>query len=215
MTSSQPGERGSALFLNASLTVILIGYLVVWLPGPAVGLQFIGVELGEWIKFLGVGASRNLLYLPPITLSLMILVNTAAWPNRRWQSWAARGVAVMVSLLAFPSIEAIRFEPSSEWLTRLLLIGLQLVVLVIAAIAAGKGPSRTRAILRWSTLLLVGLVGALLPSWGYFSVRPLVAEAVGLPIGVGLGVWMNGVGHLLTAAVSFANLRALWSENKQ
>ncbi len=215
MTSSQPGERGSALFLNASLTVILIGYLVVWLPGPAVGLQFIGVELGEWIKFLGVGASRNLLYLPPITLSLMILVNTAAWPNRRWQSWAARGLAVMVSLLAFPSIEAIRFEPSSEWLTRLLLIGLQLVVLVIAAIAAGKGPSRTRAILRWSTLLLVGVVGALLPSWGYFSVRPLVAEAVGLPIGVGLGVWMNGVGHLLTAAVSFANLRALWSENKQ
>ena len=215
MTGSQPDERQSALILNASFTVILVGYLVVWLPGPAAGLQFIGVELGEWIKFLGVGAARNLFYLPPITLSLMIVINSADWPNQHWRSWAARGVAVIVSLLAFPSVEAIRFEPRSEWLTRLQLIGLLFVVLLSTVLVAWKGTSTARAKLRWSTLLLVGLLGALLPSWAYLRVRPLVAEAVGMPIGVGLGVWMNGVGHLLAAALSFANLRGLRSENKQ
>ena len=59
MTGSLPDERQSALILNASFTVILVGYLVVWLPGPAAGLQFIGVELGEWIKFLGVGRKHD------------------------------------------------------------------------------------------------------------------------------------------------------------
>lgn len=215
MTRSRINERQSALLLNLSHTAILIGYLVVWLPGPAAGLQFIGVELGEWIKFLGVGANRNLFYLPPITLALMMIINTASWPNRRWQSWAVRALAVIISLLSFPSIEAVRFEPNSEWLARLQLIGLVLVSVSFAWLASWKGTMTSRAGLKWSLLILVGLVGAVLPSWGYLSVRPLVSEAVGKPISIGIGVWMSGAGHLLAAAVSIANLPGMLLRNKQ
>ncbi|MBK7179447.1 MAG: hypothetical protein IPH82_20095 [Chloroflexi bacterium] len=40
-----------AALIALGLTAVFVGYLAVWLPGPAVGLQFLGVELGEWVKF--------------------------------------------------------------------------------------------------------------------------------------------------------------------
>ena len=63
-------------FITAGFTVALAGYFMVWLPQPAAGLSFIGLDIGEWIKFLPqvqsgeAGINRNAFYLPPITLSL-------------------------------------------------------------------------------------------------------------------------------------------------
>ncbi|MEM7113844.1 MAG: hypothetical protein AAF614_15520 [Chloroflexota bacterium] len=178
------------------LTAVFVGYLTVWLPGPAVGLSFIGVELGEWIKFLGVRGMRNLFYLPPITLGWLIALQTVGWPPR-WQTWAMRGAGLAVSLLSFPAIEAILGEPRSEWLLRLLLIA------SVGAVALGTHflpASWKRPILLITAVL--GLLGAILPTWAYFQVRPLVENVVGLSIGIGLGVWLNGVGHLAQTAVA-------------
>jgi hypothetical protein len=190
--------------LSAALTAVLIGYLTVWLPGPTAGLSFVGVELGEWIKFLGVGTLRDLFYLPPINLGLMLAVMTLTWPNQRWQTWVTRALAVGVALFSFPAIETIRFEPRSEWMLRLQGIGLVAVAAILSAwrlpqSLATKGP--------WLIMLLLGMVGAVLPTWAYLTVRPLVSQAVGLPVGIGVGVWLNGVGHLLVTAVSVAVLK--------
>ena len=161
--------------------------------------------MGEWVKFLGVGQSRNLFYLPPITLGLMLALLTAGWPNGRWQTWAMRGLAATASLLAFPALEAIRDEPAGEWWLRLQLIGL--VIVVALAIGAGRRLWRTSlAWLPWLLLALLGVGGALLPTWVYLSVRPLVSQAVGLPVGIGFGVWLNGGGHLLVAVVTLRHL---------
>ncbi|MEJ2749224.1 MAG: hypothetical protein P8183_15165 [Anaerolineae bacterium] len=111
------------MLLLVGLTAVFTAYFLVWLPGPAAGLQFIGVEIGEWIKFLGVGTGRNWFYVPPVTLGLMLVLTTLTWPPHRWQNWAMRGLGVVVSLLAFPAIGAIRFEAASEWQLRLLMIG--------------------------------------------------------------------------------------------
>lgn len=192
--------------LLLGLTSIFIGYLTVWLPGPAAGLSFIGVELGEWIKFLGVGRSRDLFYLPPITLGLLLALMTVSWDNHRWQTWVMRGLAVAASVLAFPAIEAIRFEPTSEWLPRLQLILLVVIVVLLSGLAASRRPLGANRI-TWLLMAVVGLVGLALPSWMYFVARPLVSQAVGLPIGVGLGVWLNGLGHLAVVVVSLHNFR--------
>jgi hypothetical protein len=197
--------RYAETLLFLGLTAVFVGYLATWLPGPAAGLQFIGVEMGEWLKFLGVGQSRNLFYLPAITLGLMIALLTAGWSNGRWQTWAMRGLAIVASLLAFPAIEAIRDEPASEWLLRLQLIGL----VIAAALVTGAGRRHWQtslAWLPWLLLALLGVAGALLPTWVYLSVRPLVSQAVGLPVGIGFGVWLNGGGHLLVAVVSLRQL---------
>ena len=104
------------ILLFAGLTAVFVGYFAVWLPGPAAGLRLIGLELGEWIKFLGVGQSRDLFYAPPILLGLIMVLLTAGWDNRRWQTWLFRLLAIGVSLLAFPAVAAITTEPRSEWL---------------------------------------------------------------------------------------------------
>ena len=46
-------SKRSLNLLLLGFTAVFIGYLSVWLPGPAAGLSFLGVELGEWIKFMG------------------------------------------------------------------------------------------------------------------------------------------------------------------
>jgi hypothetical protein len=189
--------------LLAGLTAVFIGYLTVWLPGPAAGLSFLGVELGEWIKFLGVGQTRNLFYLPPITLALSLVALAATWPNGRWQTWTLRGLALAVSLLAFPALPAIRGEPTGEWALRLALIGL----VGLLALLTGLVVQLRRPRLVWGALAALGGVGALAPLWLYLTIRPLVSQAFGAPVGIGIGVWLNGVGHLLLAAVSLLKLR--------
>lgn len=193
-----PLARGA---LVAGLTAVFVGYLSVWLPGPGVGLQFLGVELGEWVKFLGVGPNRDLFYLPPITLGLLLVVLTMDWPNGRWQTWAMRGLGVAVSVLAFPALEDILGVARQEYTGRIYLIGL---VLAAALFSGLVGPLLAR---RWPwlpylLLALLGLLGAIGPTWLYWQVAPYVAGLVGQPIGVGWGVWLNLVGHGLVTAVS-------------
>lgn len=182
------------------LTAVFSATFLVWLPGPGVGLQFLGFEIGEWIKFLGVGLARTLFYLPPITLGLMLALWTAVWPQG-WQAWVARGVAVAASLLAFPAIEAILYEPPSEWLPRLLLMAL-VVAVAVASHWLGRWPR-----LAWALVGLVGLAGLLLPTGQYFVARPLVTQVLAQPVGIGPGVWLNGAGHLLIVLVAAMQIR--------
>jgi hypothetical protein len=185
-----------------AFTAILLGYLLVWLPQPVVGLSFIGLEMGEWVKFLPqvqageITPGRNLFYLPPLTLGLMMALWTAGWSNRRWQSWLARSLAVMAGGLAFPALEAIRFEPAGEWWLRLALVGL----VALVALTVGFWP---RALVRFSgwLILILGTMGAVLPTWAYLAIRPAVSQLLNGPVGIGPGVWLNLGGHLLLVSV--------------
>ncbi|MCB9420612.1 MAG: hypothetical protein H6667_12465 [Ardenticatenaceae bacterium] len=196
-------RKQSQSLLLVGLTAVFTAYFLIWLPGSAVGLQFIGVEIGEWIKFLGVGMGRNWFYVPPVTLGLMLSLVTLTWPPRRWQNWVMRGLGIVVSLLSFPAIEAIRFEAASEWRLRLLLIGGVVLTAVLAGLAERSLPDW----LPWLLLVVLGIVGAVFPFWFYLQIRPLVSQAVGLPVGIGPGVWLNGAGHLLVTAVAIQRLR--------
>lgn len=197
------GWRRPLLILG--LTAIFIGYFLVWLPGPGVGLQLIGIEIGEWIKFLGVGARRNLFYLPPVILGLCIALWAAGWPNARPQTWLARVLAVGVALLAFPAVAAIQLEPPSEWAWRL---GLSALVAGVAAGGALVARRSATPAWLWLLLALVAAVGALLPTWAYLSVLPVVQESLRRPVGIGAGMWLNAAGSLLVMAVALAEWSA-------
>jgi hypothetical protein len=210
--SRVPG--GAAWWLNAlflGLTAMLIGYFMVWLPGPAAGLQLIGIELGEWIKFLGVGRGRDWFYLPPIVIGLIIALLAATWPNGRLATWLARGLAVAVALLAFPAVAAIQLEPRSEWLPRLLGIGLVLLVAALGAVVSARTPA---ARWPWLVIALVALAGLVLPTAQYLAVRPVAEAIMQRPLGIGPGLWLNGLGSLLAAAAALLEWRARWLETK-
>lgn len=204
-------RRPSRLDLLAlGLTAIFIGYFLVWLPGPGVGLSLIGVELGEWIKFLGFGPRRDWFYAPPIVLGLLLALWTATWPNSG-RTWLARGLAVAVALLAFPSVAAVTAEPRSEWLLRLGLIGVVAVVAVAVALPVARRGSRWA----WAAMAVVALVGAIGPTWHYLAARQVMAAALRQPVGIGPGVWLNALGCLLVVGMCLAELIAGRKRNRQ
>ena len=192
-------NRVSQNLLVLGFTAVFIAYLMVWLPGPAAGLSFMGVEMGEWIKFMGMGVRRNWFYLPPITLGVMLAVWTVGWENGRWQSWVMRGVAVGVSLLSFPAFEDLRGQVSHEYLPRVEAIVLVVVVVVLSGVLG-----RWSLVVRWKWLVVValGFLGMVMPTVVYGEVRTAISDVLGLPIGYGLGVWLNGMGHGLVTAVA-------------
>ncbi len=191
----------SRTLLLLGLTAVFTGYLTVWLPGPAAGLRFLGAEIGEWIKFLGVRGSRNLFYLPPIMLGAILACLCALQPSTRRQTWALRAVAIGVSLLALPAVEIVLQESPSQWLLRLLLIGL------VSALALGSALlARLPSSLLWYLVALLGVLGLSLPTWRYVTLRPFLAEVLGQAVGVGLGVWLNALGFLLLTAVALIHV---------
>lgn len=198
--------------LALGLTAIFVGYFLVWLPGPGAGLSLIGVELGEWIKFLGVGPRRNWFYAPPIVLGLLLALWTATWPNRRARTWLARGLAVAVALLAFPAVAAITGEPRSEWLLRLALIAAVAGVAALAALGSARGGPAAWV---WALMAGVAVAGAVGPTWQYLAVRPVVEGALRRPVGIGAGVWLNALGCLLVAGVCLGQMRAAQNKNRQ
>ncbi|WP_420628222.1 hypothetical protein [Candidatus Leptofilum sp.] len=185
--------KTQTLFL-LSFTIILVGYFLVWLPGPAAGLQFWGLEMGEWTKFLGLGVKRNWFYLPPITLALCLLFFTVGWANGRTQTWLFRGVAVAVSLLAFPALEDLTGPSQSEYLSRIAGIGLVMLVAGLLTLIGGqKRPYLSQ--IRWGVIAVAGLVGLILPTLIYLEVRPFASDLMRLQLGYGPGFWLNLVGH--------------------
>ena len=190
--------------ISLGLTAVFVGYFSVWLPGPSAGLQFIGLEMGEWIKFLGVDMSRNLFYLPPITLGLLMVLWTAFWSNLRWQTWVLRGLAVLVSLLSFPAWEDFRGPSQIEYMPRIWMIGVVVTAVILTAAWRQFAPKKTR--FAWLLMAMIGVLGAILPFWIYTAVIPAVEQILQMSLGIGLGVILNGVGHLLVTAVSLKKL---------
>lgn len=200
--------------VRIGFTAILLGYLMVWLPGEVAGLSFLGLEIGEWVKFLPrvrsgqIAADRNLFYLPPITLGLMMALWTFTWPNQRWQSWAMRGLAVGVAMLAFPSIEVILNEASDQWLLRVVLI-MFVAIVAISAPLWNRLPRDLGLTIGWSAMLALSLAGLILPLWAYLVVRPIVVSLFATEVGFGPGLWLNTIGHLLVAVATLTLIREL------
>lgn len=187
--------------LLVGYTAVFIGYFQVWLPGPSAGLQLMGLEMGEWLKFLGVGAQRDWFYVPPISLALLIILPTLFWPNS-WRTWAMRGTAVLAAVLAFPAVEDITGAAKAQYMLR---AGMVAFVL-LAALLSGVVRWRNGRLAVWLLMLLVAAVGLAGPLWMYVQIRPFLAETIKTPIGFGIGLWLNTLGHLLIMAAAKQSL---------
>ncbi len=213
-------SRHTQIIIQISFTIILLSYFLVWLPQPAVGLSFIGLELGEWAKFIpevsqgDIIPSRNFFYLPPVTLALMLAFWTVRWSNRHWQTWLIRGTALLISFLAFPALESLQDEPASQWILRVLFIGVVGIAILLAAYYAYR--KSVPDTVPWVYFVGFGLVGALLPLWTFLAIRPIVEEILGSEVGFGVGIILNTIGNGLVVTIGLVNLsrHQLFSANK-
>ncbi|GAB4272202.1 MAG: hypothetical protein Kow0080_18380 [Candidatus Promineifilaceae bacterium] len=183
--------------LLVGYTAVFIGYFQVWLPGPSAGLQLMGLEMGEWLKFLGVGAQRDWFYVPPVSLALLLILPTFFWP-RSWRTWGMRGTAVLAALLAFPAVEDITGAAKTQYMLRAGMVGFVL----LTALLAGFVRWRNGRFVVWLLMLLVAAAGLAGPLWVYIQIRPFLAETIKTQIGFGIGLWLNTLGHLLIIAAA-------------
>lgn len=194
--------------LPLGLALIFVGYLAVWLPHPVAGLRLIGLEMGEWVKFLPavhggqLWVSRVWFYVPPLTLGVLLALDTVDWPAR-WQTWLARLLAALAATLALPALPVIMNEPRGEWLLRVILVAL------VGALALLVGAFGARLPAAWvaGAMLAVTLVGALLPTTAYLVMRPVIVDLLQKPVGIGVGVWLTLAGHLLVAVAVLGRRR--------
>ncbi len=202
--------RRTQIVIQTCFTLILLSYFLVWLPQPVVGLSFIGLELGEWAKFIPqvrqgiIIPSRSFFYLPPVTLGAMLALWTVRWSNRRWQTWLIRGTAILISLLAFPAFEALQDEPADQWILRFLFIGVVVISTLLAAYYSSK--KSVPDTIPWVYFVGFGLIGFLLPLWTYLAIKPIVEEIFGSEVGFGVGIILNATGHVLIVFVGLVNL---------
>jgi hypothetical protein len=195
-------RRYSQLLLILGVTAVFVGYLSVWLRGPGVGLTFLGVEMGEWFKFLGLGPRRDLFYLPPVILGLMLAFWTWTWPIKEsfdWHAWTIRALGVMVSLLSFPAVEDIIGPVREQSILRVVLIGF---VILVALISGFWRPNREWWRLPWLILIVLGLSGAVLPTWIFMQVQPFLSDILGVSVSAGMGLWLNLLGNMLIVIIS-------------
>ena len=198
-------RRHTQTLLVLGFTAVFVGYLSVWLRGPGVGLSFLGIEMGEWFKFLGLGSRRDLFYLPPITLGLMLAVWTMTWPSTSgpgagfdWRGWTVRMLAVLVSLLAFPAIEDITGPAREEYVLRVVLVGLVTIVALVSGFWRLQEGWRK---LPWLIMVILGVLAAILPAWQFLQVQPYLSALIGLPVRSGYGLWLNILGNALVVVV--------------
>ncbi|MFN2137064.1 MAG: hypothetical protein ACK2UK_13980 [Candidatus Promineifilaceae bacterium] len=199
--------------LLLGFTAVFTGYLTVWLRGPGVGLSFLGIEMAEWFKFLGLGAQRDIFYLPPILLGLMLALWTMTWPERNglaWRAWTVRGLAVLISLLAFPAIEDISGPVREQYMTRVLLIGAVVAVALLSGFWHPRGSWRA---LPWLLIAILAAAGAILPTWLFRQVQRLLGDILGVPVGTGIGLWLNLFGNLLVVTAAFFQFR--WTRDRK
>lgn len=195
--------RHGQTLLIFGFTAIFVGTLTVWLVGPGAGLSFLGIELGEWLKFTGLGARRDLFYLPPITLAAMLVLWTVTWPDQSWRAWALRGLAILVSLLAFPAVADITGPVREQYTMRVIWIGL---VGALALFAGFWRPRERWRLLPWLFMGVLGAIGLLLPTWMFGQIRPFLTDLFGWQVTAGMGLWLNGLGHGLVLLISLLHL---------
>lgn len=182
-----------------TLTLILIGYLGVWMPGDVAGLRLIGWEVGEWVKFLPAfkqaafspdlspPTNRNWFYIPPIMLALSLLLWTADWRNN-WQTWLTRLFAIPIAFLAVPDIPIIVDEDIDQWIVRVGAFGVVCLMVLIAPFFRN---------IVTLPLCIFATLGATLPFAAYQATRWHIEDLLQMPVGIGWGLWLNVIGHLL------------------
>jgi len=120
-----------------------------------------------------------------------------------------RVVAVMVAMLAFPAVEAILQEGSDQWLGRVLMI-----IVVLAGVLSipflDRMPRSSGLTVAWVAMICLAVIGLVFPTWAYLAVRPAVAQLLDRGVGIGPGVWLNGVGHLLIGVTTLIFLVEQW-----
>lgn len=189
----------------------LVGYFAPWVNHPAAGLAILGLDLGEYVKFLvpvrdgSIRVWREGFYLPLLTVSLALSFFAfraeVAWPL--WLRIVALATAIVAALNMLPPAWTPALLRTPEF-------RLQTIWILLALAAVATSP--LLALLpRWlpAALTVAGaLASILLCAWMFFAVLPAIETLYNHPIRAAWGLWLMLAGLVaLAAGALYATIR--------
>ncbi|MEZ4867792.1 MAG: hypothetical protein R3C14_41080 [Caldilineaceae bacterium] len=188
----------------------LAGYFGPWVPHRVAGLVITGLDLGEYVKFLPVVRSgqvmlwREAFYLPLVTVSL--LLSMSAFRARLRYGWLLRmlllGLAVVAALNLLPPAWSAATFHNPEFHQQVIALAVCLAAVVISPFLAllPRGPI--------AALLLALSLGALwFPLRDFYQVHPAIVELYNHALPLGWGVYVMSLGLLLVAVIQWLELK--------
>jgi hypothetical protein len=193
---------GRWILLSGAI-VAFAGYFAPWVNHPAAGLAILGIDLGEYVKFLipvrsgEIPIWREGFYLPLLTISLALSL-FAFRPECRYPLW------VRISMLLLAAVSALNMLPPA-WTPALLRtpeFRLQSLWILLSLVAIGVSP--LLALLpRWfasAAVALLSLTSMLLTVRMFLAVLPAIEPLYNHALSPATGVWATTAGLLLLAA---------------
>jgi len=199
------GRRWWLLILAGASAVA--GYFGPWVPHQAAGLVILGLDLGEYVKFLPpvaagqIALRREYFYLPLLTGSLIagLLASRRSLPG--WARTLLGLTAIPLALAMLPPAWSPRGLLVAEF--RIQVIAIAACLLFVAAIPfTRRVPDR----LALALTALLALAAAILPAWGFLRIRPAIADLYRASLPLGWGFWGCVIGFLLLALFAVAEM---------
>ncbi len=187
----------TVLSLFAGLLLLALGYWGAWLAHPAAGLNILGIDLPEYVKFVPAVQSgqitldRLTFFAPLLALALgLILVGTMRRPGL--PAW----LRVLIVLLAIPTALAMlppAWTPpllrTPEFRTQTVWIGIIVVLAALSPLLLRFLPDAVRGI------VLVVLALAVFPALtAYLRLLPALASLYGTAVKPGASVYLVAAG---------------------
>ncbi|MCJ7737492.1 MAG: hypothetical protein MUQ10_09300 [Anaerolineae bacterium] len=177
------------------LLLIIVGAFGAWVPHETSALTVTGIELIEYSKFFpqvqsgAIPIIRELFSFPVLTGAVTIAV-LAHWNTQKihWRVLLT-GLALVMALTAVPPYQFLR-DPEYR---RQLILSLSGILLILLTPLVRAVPNRIRG----AIVALLTLIGAALPTWQFYQLRPLVVELYDAPVAPGWGMVAFSAGSVL------------------
>lgn len=198
------------------LLLCFVGYVGPWVPHRVSGLVITGLDLGEYVKFLPLVRSGELMiwregfYLPLVSIS--IAASFAAFqPHYQphpWFRWPLR-----ILLLALATVAALNLLPPA-WDQSTFTnpeFRLQMIALAICLGVMGTSPlwALPPRLITAGVVFLLGGGAFWYPIRDFYQVLPSIRELYQQPLTAGWGVYLTGVSLLLLLIVHGLELATL------
>ncbi len=193
--------------LPATIGVTLVGYFGPWVGHRVAGLVIMGLDLGEYVKFLTPVRSGQIVlwregfYLPLVVASLA--ASLFAFRRELRYPWLVRGL-----LLATAIVAALNLLPPAWTPQRMLTAEFRQQAVALALCLAAMAFSPLLALLPRrlvAVLVAAGALGAgIVPVRQFLAVLPTIADLYHQSLTPGWGLWLCAGGLLALAGA------ALW-----
>ncbi|MBK8051321.1 MAG: hypothetical protein IPK16_32015 [Anaerolineales bacterium] len=207
MHSTRSGWRSRDITLRWLLPmaglVSLIGYWGSWVAHPVAGLAILGLDLGEYVKFLPSIRSgqiqlwREGFYLPLVAVSLAFSL-FAYRPELRYPRW------LRLLFLAVAIVAALNLLPPAWTPARMMTDEFQqqalAILLCLTAVAFSPVLALWKAVVTGALIALLSLVAVIVPVWQFFRVLPGISILYNHALSWGWGVGVMGMGLLALTA---------------